>query len=115
MSKQLYSVAREFAIWTKPDGYLGYPFGWSPIRSTTTPPRSPAPDSWDVLLDPKYKGRVVVEDQPEEIVAYMGKLAGVANAYSMTDDELGKAKDLLEQVKPNILRLAHQASDTSTR
>ena len=45
--------------------------------STTTRPRSrPAPDSWDVLLDPKYKGRIVVENQPEEIVAYMGKAAG---------------------------------------
>ena len=57
-----------------PDGYLGYPFGWSPVQIYYDPAKvSPAPDSWEVLLDPKYKKRVVVEDQPVEVMAYMGK------------------------------------------
>src|SRR3954454_4558348 len=113
VSKQLYSIARSFEIWTKPEGYLGYPFGWSPVQIYYDPAHvSPAPDSWEVLLDPKYKGRVVVEDQPVEIMAYMGKFAGVGNAYSMTDPEIAKAKDLLKRLKPNILRLANQATDT---
>ena len=113
VAKQLFSIAREFPIWTKPEGYLGYPFGWSPVQIYYDPAHvSPAPDSWAVLLDPKYKKRVVVEDQPVEIMAYMGKLAGVANAYSMTPDEIAKAKDLLVQLKPNVLRLANQATDT---
>ena len=113
VASQLYSIARSFPIWTKPEGYLGYPFGWSPVQIYYDPAKvSPAPDSWEVLLDPKYKGRVVVEDQPVEIMAYMGKFAGVANAYSMTPEEIAKAKDLLKQLKPNILRLANQATDT---
>src|SRR5436190_10615090 len=71
VAKQLYSIARDFAIWKKPEGYLGYPFGWSPVQVYYDPANvSPAPDSWEVLLDPKYKGRVVVEDQPVEIMAY---------------------------------------------
>jgi len=53
-----------------------------------------------------------VENQPVEIMAYMGKFAGVGNAYSMTPDEIAKAKDLLKQLKPNILKLADQATDT---
>jgi len=113
VSSQLYSIAREFEIWTKPEGYLGYPFGWSPVQVYYDPANvSPAPDSWEVLLDPKYKGRVVVEDQPVEIMAYMGKFSGAKNAYSMTPEEIAKAKDLLIQLKPNILRLANQATDT---
>src|SRR6478735_5002807 len=32
VAKQLYSIARSFPIWTKPEGYLGYPFGWSPVE-----------------------------------------------------------------------------------
>jgi spermidine/putrescine-binding protein len=113
VSKQLYSIARSFPIWTKPEGYLGYPFGWSPVQIYYDPAKvSPAPDSWEVLIDPKYKKRVVVENQPVEIMAYMGKFAGVKNAYSMTPDEIGKAKDLLKQLKPNILKLADQATDT---
>ena len=113
VAKQLYSIARSFPIWTKPEGYLGYPFGWSPVQVYYDPAKvSPAPDSWEVLLDPKYKKRVVVEDQPVEVMAYMGKLTGAANAYSMTDDEIAKAKDALTKLKPNILTLANQATDT---
>ena len=52
VAKQLYSIAREFKIWTKPEGYLGYPFGWSPVQIYYDPAHvSPAPDSWEGLLD----------------------------------------------------------------
>ena len=113
VSKQLYSIARSFEIWTKPAGYLGYPFGWSPVQIYYDPAHvSPAPDSWEVLLDPKYKKRVVVEDQPVEVMAYMGKAAGVKDPYNMTAAEIAQAKALLVQLKPNILRLAPQATDT---
>ena len=104
VAKQLYSIARSFPIWTKPEGYLGYPFGWSPVQVYYDPAKvSPAPDSWEVLLDPKYKKRVVVEDQPVEIMAYMGKLTGAKNAYSMTPEEIDKAKEALKRLKPNVL------------
>jgi spermidine/putrescine-binding protein len=113
VSSQLYSFAREFEIWTKPEGYLGYPFGWSPISIYyNTAQVSPAPDSWEVLLDPKYKGRVVVERQPEEIVAYMGKAAGIDDVYNMTDEQLATVKTYLERLKPNILKFAQQATDS---
>ncbi|MEZ4598101.1 MAG: twin-arginine translocation signal domain-containing protein [Chloroflexota bacterium] len=36
VSKQLYPLAREFEIWTTPEGYLGFPFGWSPVQDATT-------------------------------------------------------------------------------
>ena len=73
---------------------------------------TPGADSWQVLLDPKYKKRVIVEDQPVEIMAYMGKAAGVKDPYNMTADEIAQAKALLVQLKPNILRLAPQNTDT---
>jgi spermidine/putrescine-binding protein len=113
VSKQLYSIAREFKIWTKPEGYLGYPFGWSPVQIYYNPKYvSGDPDSWDLLLDPKFRKRVVVENQPVEVMAYMGKLAGVADPYNMTPDEIAKAKDLAIKLKPNILRFAQQNTDT---
>ena len=113
VASQLYSFAREFEIWTKPEGYLGYPFGWSPISIYYNVEKvTPAPDSWEVLLDPKYKGRIVIENQPEEIVAYMGKASGVDDVYNMTDDQLATVKGLLEQLKPNVLKFAQQATDS---
>jgi spermidine/putrescine-binding protein len=113
VSQQLYSIARTFEIWTNPAGYLGYPFGWSPVQIYYDPAHvSPAPDSWAVLLDKKYAKRVIVENQPVELMAYMGKLAGVKDPYNMTTEEIAQAKDLLTQLKPNILKLADQNTDT---
>ena len=113
VSAELYPFARQFEIWTTPEGYLGYPFGWSPISIYYNVAEvTPAPDSWEVLLDPKYKGRIVIENQPEEIVAYMGKASGVEDVYNMTDDQLATVKGLLEQLKPNVLKFAQQATDS---
>lgn len=113
VAEQLFPFAREFPIWTTPEGYLGYPFGWSPISIYYDPANVTGnPDSWEVLLDPKYKGRVVVENQPEEIVAYMARAAGFDQPYDLTDDQLTTVKGLLEQLKPNVLKLAQQATDS---
>ena len=68
---------------------MAYPFGWSPIMIYYDPANvSGDPTDWQVLLDPKYKGRVVVENQPEEIVAYMARAAGFDKPYDLTDDQL---------------------------
>ena len=113
VAKQLYSIAREVPFWTKPEGYLGYPFSWSPEQIYYDPAHvSPTPDSWQVLFDPKYKKRVAVENNPVDVMAYMGKAAGVKDPYNMTPDELAQAKALLIQLKPNILRLTGQNTDT---
>lgn len=113
VSQQLYPLAREFEFWTTPEGYLGFPFGWSPVQIYYDPAHvSPAPNSWEVLLDPKYAGRVVVENQPVEVMAYMGKLTGAADPYNMTDDELAAAKDAATRLKPNILILSQQGQET---
>ena len=113
VSKQLYSIAREFDIWTTPAGYLGYPFGWSPVQIYYDPAMvTGSPDSWDLLLDPKYAKKVIVEDQPVEIMAYMGKATGAKDPYNMTAAELAIAKDAAMKLKPNVVRLAPQNTDT---
>jgi spermidine/putrescine transport system substrate-binding protein len=113
VAQHLYPLAREFDIWTVPEGYLGFPFGWSPVQVYYNPKFvDPAPDSWEVFLDPKYQGRVVMENQPVEVTAYMGKFTGAADPYNMTDEELAAAKAAMEQLKPNILVLTQQAQET---
>ena len=112
-AQHLYPFIREFPLWQRPEGYLGYPFGWSPVQIYYNPAKvSPAPDSWEVLLDPKYQGRVAVENQPVEVTAYMGKYTGAADVYNMTDDELAAAKAAMEVLKPNVLRLTEQQVET---
>ena len=92
---ELYPFAREFDIWTTPEGYLGYPFGWSPISIYYNPAEVSRPlTRGPVLLDPKYKGRIVIENQPEEIVAYMGKACRCRRRLQLTDDQLATVKGL---------------------
>lgn len=113
VAQNLYPVAREFAMWSTPEGYLGFPFGWSPIQLYYDPAHvTPTPDSWSVLLDPALAGRVIVENQPVEIMAYMGKIAGAVDPYNMTPEELAAAKEAAIQLKPNVVRFASQLTDT---
>jgi hypothetical protein len=42
VSTQLYSFAREFPYWQSSEGYIAYPFGWSPIMIYYDRPRSAA-------------------------------------------------------------------------
>jgi spermidine/putrescine-binding protein len=114
VAKTLYPVAREFEIWTTPDGgYLGYPFGWSPVLIYYNPEFvTPDPTSYEVLFDPKYAARVMMENQPEEVMAHMGIATGAVDPYNMTEDELAAAKDAAFMLKPNIVRFSQQNTDT---
>ena len=109
VSKQLYSVAREFSIWNNSAGYLAYPRAWSALRIYYNPKYvNPAPTSYDVLLDPKYKGKFVRENQPTDIMAEAGLATGAKQPYNMNSAELSRATDLLKQAKPAFLTLVSQ-------
>ena len=57
VASELYSFAREFPIWTKPEGYLGYPFGWSPISIYYNPTaRQPGPGLLGGAPRPEVQG-----------------------------------------------------------
>src|SRR5579862_7595040 len=115
VSSELYSVAREFQIWQSGAGYLGYPRAWSALRIYYNPKYvSPAPTSWEVLLDPKYKGKFVRENQPTDIVAEAGLATGSKDPYNMTTAELSKAKQFLAAAKPAYLDLVSQNTGVVT-
>ena len=109
VASELYPMAREFPFFTGANGYLAYPWGWSPIQIAYDPAQvTSGADSWQLLVDPKYAGRVVMENQPVDIMLFAGKAVGAVDPYNMTDEELSKAKDWLTQLKPNVLKLVAQ-------
>jgi putative spermidine/putrescine transport system substrate-binding protein len=72
----------------------------------------PAPDSWDVMLDPakaaKYKGRISAYDDPIYIAdaavylkAHQPDL-GIENPYQLNDEQFEAAVDLLEEQRPLV-------------
>lgn len=110
VSKQLFPVGLEVPFWKASGGlYMGYPRAWSALRIYYNPKYvHPAPTSWDVLLDPKYKGKYVRENQPTDIVAEAGLATGAKDPYNMNAHELSRAKQFLQSAKPAFLDLVSQ-------
>jgi spermidine/putrescine-binding protein len=110
--KNLYSTAREVPFWKSGGLYTCYPHAWSPHLLYYNPAevRIP-PDSWDALLDSRYRGKIVLAKEPNDILAKAGVATGAAKPFAMTDDEIGRAKDYLTALKPNILKLAQAGTE----
>jgi putative spermidine/putrescine transport system substrate-binding protein len=72
----------------------------------------PAPDSWDVILDPKkaakYKGKISAYDDPiyiADAAVYLkthDPSLKIDNPYELNDDQFSAAVDLLKKQKPNV-------------
>jgi spermidine/putrescine transport system substrate-binding protein len=108
----LYPVAREVPFWQEGELYTCYPHAWSPHLLYYNPDkvRTP-PDSWAALLDPQYRGKIVLAKEPNDILAKAGVATGAAKPFAMTEAEIGRAKDYLTELKPNILKLAQAGAE----
>jgi putative spermidine/putrescine transport system substrate-binding protein/spermidine/putrescine transport system substrate-binding protein len=88
----------------------GVPFTWGPnplIYDTSAFPR--APESWSVMWDPKYRGKISVWDDlstvymAAQILGYDKPDPG--HLYNLTDAELEAVKKKLLELKPNIRKM----------
>jgi len=57
--------------------------------------------SWDILFDPKYKGRVSVMDGVDDTVPFIAKMAGV-DAYAMDAAGWEKVQAKLRELVPHL-------------
>jgi len=112
VSKQLYSVALNVPFWKAGSNQMGYPFGWSSLQIYYNPKYvATKPDSYHALLDPKYKKKIVLENQPTDLMAMSGLATGAKHPYNMTSAQISRAKAFLKQLKPNILKLVSQNTE----
>ena len=88
----------------------GVPFTWGPnplLYDTTAFPKPP--DSWAVLWDPRFHGKISVWDELSTL--YMAaQLLGYdkpdpSHLYNLSDDELERVKQKLLALKPNIRKI----------
>ncbi len=85
----------------------GVPFVWgpNPLLYDTTAFAQP-PDSWGILWDPQYKGKISLWDELSSV--YMAaQVLGYdkpdpSQIYNLTDDQLEAVKKKLIELKPNI-------------
>jgi spermidine/putrescine-binding protein len=110
--KNLYPAARDVSFWTEGGLTTCYPHGWAPHLLYYNPAEvKTPPDSWESLLDPSYRGKIVLLKEPNDIMAKAGVATGAAKPFAMTDAEIARAKDYLVELKPNILKLAQSGTD----
>jgi len=88
----------------------GVPFTWGPNPLIyDTQAFAQAPDSWNVLWDPKLKGKVSVWDELSTI--YMAaQVLGYdkpdpSQLYNLSDEQLESVKKKLLELKPNIRKM----------
>jgi spermidine/putrescine-binding protein len=109
---ELYPIARTMDLVSTPDGLLAYPWSWSPLQIVYDPARvGHAIGSWDVLVDPRSRGRIVIEAQQMDLVLCAARATGARDPLDMTDGELAKVTDWLTRLKPNVRRIVRHRGD----
>src|SRR5246127_930357 len=104
---QLSPKLREASLVKANDQIFGVPFMWGPNpllydASAFTQP----PDSWTVLWDPKYRGKISLWDELSSI--YMAaQILGYdkpdpSKLYNLSDEQLEAIKKKLIELKPNV-------------
>ena len=104
---QLSAKLRESTLVNANSQVYGVPFMWgpNPLLYDTTAFRQP-PDSWTVLWDPKYRGKVSLWDELSSI--YMAaQILGYdkpdpGQLYNLSDEQLEAARKKLLELKPNV-------------
>jgi putative spermidine/putrescine transport system substrate-binding protein len=59
-------------------------------------------DSWNVLYDPKYKGKITVPDNPIQIADPALQFFGAEDPYAIDQATLDKVKDKLKEQRPLV-------------
>src|SRR5713101_8240604 len=89
---------------------FGVPFMWGPdpLIYDTTVFHQP-PESWNVLWDPKYRGKISVWDDLSTVYL-AGQILGYdkpdpSQLYNLSDEQLEAVKKKLLELKPNIRKM----------
>jgi spermidine/putrescine-binding protein len=107
---QLSARLRDSIIVKQNNQVYGVPFVWGPnplLYDTTAMAR--APDSWSILWDPKYRGKISVWDElstmymAAQVLGYDKPDPG--QLYNLSDEQLDAVKKKLLELKPNIRKM----------
>ncbi|HTO33340.1 MAG TPA: extracellular solute-binding protein [Pararhizobium sp.] len=89
---------------TRDGKVYGVPFAFGSIGLIYDKDRVvPAPTSWSVLWDPKYKQKVIVSDTSEVGISMVALSLGIKSPYKLTDDQFTKVKARLSALRDNML------------
>ncbi len=103
-------------IWVDPDGTrTGVPADWGAVGisydSRTVPQ---APTSYDILFDPKYRGRVAIPDDPAGAFGQAARVLGL-NSSTMTESDFATVTDWLKELAAQTTGISPSYGDVSSR
>ena len=90
------------------------PFAWGGsaiVYRTDLAPEYVDNPTWDILWDPKHKGRLAVRDDSTDSVVMAAIVAGIADPFNMSDDDIAVVRARLTEQR-ELLR--YYWSDAST-
>lgn len=108
---------RKLQVVRKDGAVYGVPwaFGPNPLIYDSTKV-SPAPDSWGALWDPKYRGKLTLQDDIATlymVAQYLGfdDPADPSRLYNLTDEQLARVKAKMLELRPNVRKYWVTAGD----
>lgn len=93
------------------DQVVAIPFAAVPTLTVYDSGQVPEPKTLDALLDPAYEQSIGIYDDPITI-AQIAAAQGVEDTSEMTQEDLDRAMEMLEQMKPNIKTFFDFGEDT---
>lgn len=75
---------------------------------------SPDPDSWRVLYDPKYKGKVSLVDDPTTIMPFIPIMLGFENPFDLDEQQMTQMKKALMDLRGQVNHVAASIDDQTT-
>jgi spermidine/putrescine-binding protein len=70
------------------------------------------PDSWDIMWDTKYKGKVLLLDEPQNVMVTMAlKLGGFKDLWNFSDEDFAKLAEGFKTIAPQLRTLTTGATD----
>lgn len=79
------------------------PFAWGSIPLIySTEEFKTAPDSWEILWDPRYKGKIIVMDDANNAIVTAALTLGIKDPFNLTDADFASIKAKLLAQKANV-------------
>lgn len=97
---------------TYQDQNWGIVYNWGDEPLCWLPDKvQPDPDSWNVLWDPTYKGRVSMVDDPTTILPFIPLTLGFADPYNLTAEQFAQFEQKLNELRPQLTHVSASIDD----
>jgi spermidine/putrescine transport system substrate-binding protein len=99
----VFQKLKDIALFSHEGQAYGVPLSWgnsSVLYRKDLAPEYVDNDSWSILWDPKYSGRLAQRDAMDDVVMEAALLLGIKDPFNMSDDEMARIREKLIEQRP---------------